>query len=647
MVRRTALGGFLVAGGVVLGQSAAGAEEASTGTSGPTETSTTGAVEPGATDTSSSVRWAESTSGAEKPAVQEATTEPAAGPAKAAATTKAGATAKAGGTRKVAAKPRPAASRRPVAPVRKVAVKPAVAPGTAAPARTVTVTVKAAPAKPTPKPVTLTAAATTTFPPAQGAATLDAAPTGGSTPLDGSGGPADGTISGLAIVPTSGSSLAAGATEIDSGQPVAGGSPPPDDTDEAATAPANLALVSTVARFHPPVLTGTSPSGDLTITIDQPLPGTVVPAGTPVLVTGTVGGTPVPVNFIYLIDVSRATLQQGACGAETSILECEVAGLTALNEANAGPNPDVEVSVVAFGAVGLVQDVDPTTAGIQTTTLIGADVDEDGVPDVVQALGLLGSSGTPTNYDTALLAVQAQIVEGEVNVVFLASDGQSEGDIAPTTGPGSPLQALIDAGVTIFTFGFAPAGGECAAGQPLAVLAVNGGGCIEVDDPATMGMALAIDTALPVDRVEIEVNGFFGIADLDPSGRFSILIPAGLLEPGRNDIIARAFGAAHLEGEVAEANTFVIVTTPMTGGPRGVPRGPDRLDLDLDRDRVTVRVADLDEAKPRRARAGNLPVTGSGADHLAGTGVLSFLLGGLLLGGGRHLRRRRRSGAPA
>ena len=640
MVRRTGLGGLLVAGGVVLGQSAAGAEEAPMGTSGPTETSTTSATEKGATETSSSATSAENTV-TDKPTLLETTTESAAGPTKAAGTTRASSTPEAGGPRKVAAKPRAATSTKPVAPVRKASVKQA-APVKAAPARTVTVTVKAPPAKSTPKPVNLTATATTAAPPAEAAATLDAAPTGGSTPLDGSGGPAAGTISGLAILPPSSSSLAAGAQEIDSGQPVAGGSPPPVDTDETATASVNLALVSTTARSHPAVLTGTSPSGELTITIDQPLPGTVVPAGSPVLVTGTVGGTPVPVNFIYVIDISSGTANQGSCGTDTTILDCEIAGLIELNDANF--DADVDVSLIAFDTEAYVADFDPAP-GLQTTTPDSDGVNVDGIPDIVEALESLPSSlVTPdaaADFDNALAAIQAQLVEGEIHIVFLVSDGRSAGDTGPTTGPGSPLQALIDAGATIFTFAVNGTPGGCAAGQPLQVIAIGGGDCTEVAEPDDMRFTLVIEQIVPVDRVEIEVNGFVGIADLD-GNRFSIVIPAGLLNLGRNDIIARAFGAADLEGEVAEANTFVVVTTPLISEPGGGPGG-----LDLDLDRVTVRVADLDEAKPPTALAGNLPVTGSGANRRAGTGALSFLLGGLLLGEARHLRRRRRPVTPA
>lgn len=76
--------------------------------------------------------------------------------------------------------------------------------------------------------------------------------------------------------------------------------------------------------------------------------------------------------------------------------------------------------------------------------------------------------------------------------------------------------------------------------------------------------SVIVDPIFPVDRVEIVVNGVVGIADLD-GNRFSILIPAGLLNPVRADVVARAIGGFNLEGEVAEATTFVNVTTPLLG----------------------------------------------------------------------------------
>ena len=203
----------------------------------------------------------------------------------------------------------------------------------------------------------------------------------------------------------------------------------------------------------------------LTVTIDEPQRQTIVPAGTPVPVTGTVTAAPVPVNYIYVIDVSAGTGLFGDCGDQNAdtvantILDCEIAGLTALNNANLGDEADVDVSLVAFGSTATVLDLDPAAAGVQTTIEPDADADVNGTPDVVDALRTLRTATEPASFDSPLSAVQSLLVEGERNLVFFVSDGQSGSDTGPLTGPGSPLQALVYAGVTIFTFEVNPSAG--------------------------------------------------------------------------------------------------------------------------------------------------------------------------------------------
>lgn len=308
--------------------------------------------------------------------------------------------------------------------------------------------------------------------------------------------------------------------------------------------------------------TSISTDAALAVTIEEPQRKTIVPAGTPVPVTGTVTAAPVPVNYIYVIDVSSGTgLFGGDCGDQNAdgvsdtILDCEIAGLTALNNANLGD--DAAVSLVTFDSAASVVDLSPA-AGTQTTTKPDADADGNGTPDVVDALQTLRTSEEPSNFDSPLLALQSLIVEREINLVFFVSDGQSDGDTGPSTGPGAPLQALVDAGVTIVTFAVNPAPGGCDPGQPLSTIAVGSGGrCAEVADPDAM--AVPVDPPLAVDRVEIEVNGSVVLADLDSSGQFSHVLSPDLFRLGRNNIIARAYGS---DGEVAEAQTFVIVKGP-------------------------------------------------------------------------------------
>lgn len=329
-----------------------------------------------------------------------------------------------------------------------------------------------------------------------------------------------------------------------------------------------LAPPVAVATWSPAALaatepTGSSPSGQLTVSIEQPVPGTLVRHKTPLKLSGTVTSAPTPVNFIYVVDVSSGTLAGSACAdrngdGSSTILDCEIAGLVALNEANL--SVDADVSLISFASTAQVHDLDPRAAGFQTTTGPNTDADLDGTPDVVQALRALQSVGAAASYDDALLATQALLVQGETNRVFFVSDGQSVGDAGPTTGPGSPLQALSDAGAIISTYAVNPTPGGCSAGEPLQTIASSGGDCVEITDPEQMRVSVTSEPVLAVDRVEVEVKGSITVATLDAtSGQFALLIPARMLDRGRNDIIVRAYGSGRLEGEVAEAQTWVDV----------------------------------------------------------------------------------------
>lgn len=578
LVRRTAVGGLIVAGGVVAAQSAASADEAASpdAAAAPVKRQLLDKAAPAA----------------------KATAAPAT--SKTAAATKTAKTTKKATT----GKRRPATTVKTATPTAPATTAPALAPAVVV-AEPAAVAV-AAPAEPT-------AAVQTAV------VVEEPAPAPVPEPV-----PQDPAPDVVLTWPTG--TQASPGDEVGADQPVATGPPPPTET---GTTVANAVLVSTEPNVQTAQVTGTSPNGQITITIDQPAPGTVVAPGTPVVVTGTVTvGGPTAINVIYVVDVSGSTSSTGgACGdtngdgdADT-ILDCEIAGIIALN--NSLGNANIDVSIVTFDDAAGTEDVGPAP-GVQTTTGPATDADGNGTPDIVDVLSNL-TYGGGTDFDAALAQVQTLLVPGEQNIVFFLSDGQS----SLATGPGSPLQAVADAGATVLTFAVGSGTSGCAAGEPLnEIAATTGGTCTEVTDPTQLSAALTGFNLAGVDRVEIEVNGFVGQATLSPLGFFTITIPADLLLPGQNTIIARAFGAGDQAGQVATADTFVVV------GSRVNVAGDDGDLLDLD--------FDLDEDDVRPALAGSLPVTGIKATHMATTGALSFLLGGLLLGGGRHLRRRRR-----
>lgn len=596
LVRRTAVGGFIVAGGVMLGQSAAGADEASGTSEKPTP---------------AKKRVLEEKAPASKAATAARARKAVAAPS---TTKKPGTTKKPAATTKATTKPTATPTKAAATPVAAPAIAEA-APAAAAPAVEVV-----APSEP---------AGT-----AQTAVAVDSAP---QPPVDG---PVDSNDDGLAsdvawVAPQAGGD-ATTAQEVSSSQPVATGPPLPDEGAAPVSATANPVLVSTVPNAAAAQLTGTSPNGQITITITQPLPGTVFAPGTPVLVTGTVSvGAPIGINVIYVVDLSESTAGPGGVcgdpngdGVANTILDCEIGGLVTLTN-ELGSSNNVDISVISYDATANIEDVSPA-AGFQTTTGTTTDADGNGVPDVIDVLNTLSSGASEANYDAALAAVNALLDPAELNIVFFLADGPSP----LSTGPGSPLQAVADAGGIVLTFAIAGGPGGCSPGSPLVPIAeVTGGFCTAVLNPEQLAAALVDFSLGGIDRVEVEVNGFIDIAALNPLGGFSIVIPPDLLVLGENTIIARAYGADELAGQVAEADTFVIV---------GDRVGPAGFDVE------EFLVADLDDAESDDVElAGILPMTGTGSGRQAATGALSFLLGGLLVGSSRHLRRRRRHQARA
>lgn len=424
---------------------------------------------------------------------------------------------------------------------------------------------------------------------------------------------------------------AAAGPEVASGPPVAGAPPPPPGPDGSGSSPANLAEASTAGAVHPAAVTGSL--GPVTITIDQPLPGTLVAPGTSVLVTGTVtiNSSSLALNIIYVVDTSSGSSapvptsttcgDANGDGAAGTVLDCEIVGIADLNAAFG--TEDVKVSLVTFGGGAVVHDLSPAP-GSQTAVLPASDANGNGVADVVDVLLTLQSGGS-ASFDSALAAVQGLLVTGEQNIVFFLSGGSG----TLTTGPGTPLQAVHDSGASVIgvAIGDQPPG---SMDNP-PVCAVANDICYIARDPVGLGVLRDFIGLNAINHVEIDVGGFIDTAHLTSSGTFSFIVPADALHPGRNTIVVRALPNDALAFP-AEVATFVRV-----GGSQGVSRGGGSALLDL---------GPVSATSPT-ALAGILPVTGLGTGHRAATGALSFLLGGLFLGGARHLRRRRRTQAVA
>lgn len=243
-------------------------------------------------------------------------------------------------------------------------------------------------------------------------------------------------------------------------------------------------------------------------------------------------------NIVYTVDISGSMENPdfnpfqpavGDCdgdGLVGTALDAACVGLIALND-SLGSATNLSIGLVGFAEGAKTADMSPA-AGAQTfTTPPDVDADSLGGGDVEQVIrsletefqgsatagiGLFTPDLTPgfalaTNYNAALTNTNAAIATApaDVNTVFFVSDGDPT---SFTTGAGSPLQAAIDAGTIVNTYGIGPvAATACDPGRPLRVIADSTGGtCTAVADPSTL------DTVLPaaltnIASLELFVNG--------------------------------------------------------------------------------------------------------------------------------------------
>ncbi|HEX6139158.1 MAG TPA: vWA domain-containing protein [Candidatus Limnocylindria bacterium] len=243
-------------------------------------------------------------------------------------------------------------------------------------------------------------------------------------------------------------------------------------------------------------------------------------------------------NIIYTVDVSGSMENPdfnppqpsvGDCDGDGNVgtaLDAACVGLIALN-ASLGSASNLDIGLVAFGDGAKTADMDPA-AGAQTfTSPPDADNDAAGGADVEQVIHSLstefgGSSSGGigqftsditagfaglTNYDAALTNMNAAFAgnPADVNTGFFLSDGLPN---LFSTGAGSPLQAAIDAGTVIHTFGIGGgAPNACNPGAPLRTIADSTGGtCTAVADPSTLSTVLPA-TLTNIASLELTVNG--------------------------------------------------------------------------------------------------------------------------------------------
>lgn len=139
-----------------------------------------------------------------------------------------------------------------------------------------------------------------------------------------------------------------------------------------------------------------------------------------VLVIDVSGSTADTVNGSYVGDTN-------ADGRANTILDAEIAAAQAVRQTLIEIGKPARVSVVKFSDTAALLDMDPVTPGVQTSTTVAADLDTNGVPDVIQALRTLRAGGL-TNYTDGLTKAgdaftAMSTASGNGTLVFL-SDGK-------------------------------------------------------------------------------------------------------------------------------------------------------------------------------------------------------------------------------
>jgi len=210
-----------------------------------------------------------------------------------------------------------------------------------------------------------------------------------------------------------------------------------------------------------------------------------------------------------------------------TILDCEVAGIIALNDSLAGSN--TRVGLVGFGASAAAADVSPA-GGTQLFTSPTADVNNDGQRDIetvarslrgarINEFGGSTNVGFLTDFESALDASIAALdtVDADQKVIFFLSDGNSNDGV-------DQARTAAGKGIVINTYGVGAGASECGDNDRLGDFArITNGKCTNVVDPSGLSTTLIAAVPVGVDRVEVTVDGgAVRPATLDALGNWSV-----------------------------------------------------------------------------------------------------------------------------
>jgi hypothetical protein len=238
-------------------------------------------------------------------------------------------------------------------------------------------------------------------------------------------------------------------------------------------------------------------------------------------------------TLIYVLDLSASTRRGDGCGSDvngdggTNTLDCEIAAAQALNEQAISTGAASEVGLVGFATGSVAVDLSPAD-GEQVLVSPDADEDEDGTPDVVQAMrsAFTASRGNQVGFT----AFAEQSVDN-VQTFFSAGITAACGGLSSTDNPnrlvvflsdganggGEPIADVLpcDPAAVFHTFAAGP-GASCADPGELGGLQdmsdTTDGTCTPVIDvtqlpeileavvsPKITGAQLTIDGGEPID----------------------------------------------------------------------------------------------------------------------------------------------------
>lgn len=293
-----------------------------------------------------------------------------------------------------------------------------------------------------------------------------------------------------------------------------------------------------------------SNGAQLSVTLDPAGSGGtfLIPAGdtdvdVPFTGEASVGKGAPSVHWTYVIDVSGSTA--GPCGNGTSILACEKAAVSNLNNAVVADGSALDVGLTVFASSGASADMSAAAGNQPLNAPDADDVDTVIASVVVNGVGQFNPQnvGNLTNYTAGLLAAATSVNASSAtskNVVFL-SDG------LPNDGGGGFDAAVAALGATIYSFAVG-VNASCTSGGVNGTLQsmadATGGTCTEVENP--VNLPGIVQNVTDTELSSVSLTGATLDAPLALPADGPVTVPfaatAAGLTPGTHEVCAEATG---------------------------------------------------------------------------------------------------------